>query len=75
MGVTESKSAAMPLNFKIQIMHNEIYKMGYITSLNSNWFQNGQPSKLEEWKNVRFTSKTDIFFDLPTVATGHFETI
>ena len=54
---------AMPLSFKIQIMHDETFKMRCITSLNSNWFQNGQPSKLEEWKNVRFTSKTDVFFD------------
>ena len=44
-------------------------------SMNSNWFQNGQPSKLEEGKNVRFTSKKDIFFDLPTLTAGHFETV
>ena len=43
-------------------------------SMNSNWFQNGQPSKLEEGKNVRFTSKTDVFFDLPTMTAGPFET-
>ena len=75
MSMTESKSAAMPLSFKIQIMHDETFKMSYITSLNSNWFQNGQPSKLEEWKNVRFTSKTDVFFIPPTLMAGHFETI
>ena len=35
--------------------------MRYIMSLNSLWFQNGQPSNLEERKNVRFTTKTDFF--------------
>ena len=74
MGVTESKSAATPLSFKIQIKQDQTFKMRYIMSMNSNWFQNGQPSKLEERKNVRFTSKTDVFFDLQTLTAGHFET-
>ena len=30
--------------------------------LNSNWFQNGQPSNLENQKNVQSSSKTDVFF-------------
>ena len=74
MSMTESKSAAMPLSFKIQIMHDETFKMRYITSLNSNWFQNGQPSKLEEWKNVRFTSKSDGFLIVQTFRAVHFGT-
>ena len=36
--------------------------MRYIRSLNSNWFQNGKPSKLKDWKNVCFTIETDSFF-------------
>ena len=32
-------------------------------SLNSLWFQKYQPSKLNDRKNVRFSTKTDIFFD------------
>ena len=74
MGVTESKSAATPLSFKIQIKQDQTFKMRYIRSMNSNWFQNGQPSKLEERKNVRFTSKMDVFFDLQALTAGHFET-
>ena len=35
--------------------------MRYIRSLNSNWFQNGKPSKLNNKKTVRFNSKTDVF--------------
>ena len=35
--------------------------MRYITSLNSNWFQNSQPSNLEERKKVCFTTKMDVF--------------
>ena len=42
------KSAAMPLNFKIQIKHDQTFRMRYIMSLNSNWLQNGQLSKFEE---------------------------
>ena len=41
-------------------------------SLNSHWFQNGQPSKLNDKKNVRFGSKMDGFFVLPTLTAGHF---
>ena len=61
MGVTESKSAATPLSLKIQIKQDQTFKMRYIMSMNSNWFQNGQPSKLEERKNIRFTTKRDVF--------------
>ena len=28
-------------------------------SLNSNWFQNDQPSKLSDGKNISFSTKTD----------------
>ena len=42
--------------------------------LNSLWFQNGQPSKLEEQKNIRFTTKTDVFFDHSTLTAGIFGT-
>ena len=40
-------------------------------SLNSHWFQNDQPSKLEE-KNVRFSTMTAVFFDGPTLMAGYF---
>ena len=45
-------------------------------SLNSHWFQNGQPSKLEEQKKVRLSKevliKTDIVYVLSTLTAGHF---
>ena len=54
MAMTESKSAATSLSFKIQIKHDYTFQMMYITSLNFNWFQNGQPSKLNNPKNCPF---------------------
>ena len=36
--------------------------MRYNTSLNSQWFQNSQPSKLEEQKNVRLSKEIKDFF-------------
>ena len=44
-------------------------------SLNSHWFQNGQPLNLEERKNVRFGTKTDVFFfNRSTLTAGIFGT-
>ena len=43
-------------------------------SLNFHWFQNGQPSNLEERKKVRFSIKTDVFFNRSTLTAGHFGT-
>ena len=47
-------------------------------SLNSHWFQNGQPSKLEERKKVRLSkealTKTDFVYTLSTLTAGHFGT-
>ena len=48
-------------------------------SLKSHWFQNGQPSKLEEQKkNVRLSketlTKTDFVYALSTLTSGHFGT-
>ena len=39
--------------------------------LNSHWFQNGQPSKLEE---LELSNTTDVFFDHSTLPAGHFGT-
>ena len=61
MGVSESKSAATLLSFKIQIKQDQTFKMRYIMSMNFNWFQNGQPSIWKIKENVRLTSKTDVF--------------
>ena len=46
-GVEEGKSAFTSLSFKIQITTDEIFKMRYITSLNSQWFQKYKSSKLK----------------------------
>ena len=44
-------------------------------SLNSHWFQNGQPSKLEEQKKtIRLSTKTDVSFNRSTLTAGHFVT-
>ena len=47
-------------------------------SLNSHWFQNGRPSKLEEGKKVRLSkealTKTDSVNTLSTLTAGHFGT-
>ena len=40
-------------------------------SLNSHWFQNDEPSKSNDKKKVRFSSKTDVFFDRSTFIMGH----
>ena len=38
----------------IQIKHNQTFKMRYITSLNSHWFQNDEPSKSNDRKKRPF---------------------
>ena len=47
-------------------------------SLISHWFQNGQPSKLEERKKVgqskEALTKTDFVYTLSTLTAGHFGT-
>ena len=44
-------------------------------SLNSHWIQKYQPSNLKvQKKNVRFSTKTDVFFDRPNLTAGHFGT-
>ena len=42
--------------------------------LNSHWFQNGQPSKLNDRKKRPFSTKTEIFSDRSTLTAGHFGT-
>ena len=61
-----------PGSLLIPIELNEIFKMRYITSLNSHWLQNGKPSKLNDQENVRFTTKTDIFSDRSILTACHF---
>ena len=51
-GVAQSKSDAMPLSFQVHFGTDQTFKMRYITSMNTQWFQKYQPSKLNNNKKV-----------------------
>ena len=61
MGVAESKSTATPLSCWLHLTTDQTFKMRYITCLNSQWFRNDKPSKLEVRKKVRFSKENGLF--------------
>ena len=64
MGVAHSKSSVTPLSFWLHLDTDQTFQIRYITFLNSQWFKNGQPSKLEEQKNYPFYYWNGQFFGL-----------
>ena len=63
-----------PRSCLIPIKLDQSFKMRYSMSLNSHWIQKYQPSKLNNRKNVRFSTKQDVFFDHSTLTAGIFGT-
>ena len=52
--VVEGKSAVTPLSCWLRITTDETFKMRYITSLNSKWFQKYESLKLKNEKPSDF---------------------
>ena len=71
MGVVKGKSAAMPLiSFDSNRAQLDIYEVHYVSELPlvAKW----QAIKVELSKNIRFTTKTEIFFRLFNFDTLQF---
>ena len=70
--MAEGKSAVTPLSFWLHFAIDQTFKMRYITSLNSQWFEKYEPSKLKKQKKVPLPMEIEDFFRFSTLKARIF---